>query len=156
MLRQSLKPRKLFDGLGINNIAETTFSRLREEGVLTAISRRSQEKIGLNETFQSTWESKIRRQGNLIVHKSIGKYPTLYRADSSSAINSLKWSEALKQNTLETIKSRSLNKSKLRDQFLNITTSPPDTFIDVRTNLVDKIITEHSESPRRLHPNVPI
>ena len=41
MLRQSLKPRKLFDGLGINNIAETTFSRLREEGLLTAISRRS-------------------------------------------------------------------------------------------------------------------
>lgn len=156
MLRQSLKQRKLCDGLGSNLIADKTFIRLKEEGLLEAISRRSQEKIGLNETFQSTWEGKIRRQGNIIVNKSIGKYPPLYKADSRSAIDSLKWSASLKQNTLETIKSRLLNKSKLRDQFLNITTGPPDTFIEVRPYLVDKIITERSESPRRLHPNVPV
>ena len=91
-----MKPRKLFHGLVSNNLAETTFSRLREEAVLTGIERRSNEKSGINETFQSTWEGKTRRQGNIIVNKSIGKYPPLFRADSSSAINLQKFSEALK------------------------------------------------------------
>jgi len=56
----------------------------------------------------------------------------------------MKFSDALRLNTLETYKSKSLNKTKIRDQYLNMTTSPPDTWIDSRTFAVEKINRENS------------
>ena len=76
-----MKPSKLFEGISNKN-AELNISRLKEEGLLMGIKRNSIRSLVLNETFQSTWEGKTRRQGNLIVNKSIGKYPPLFREDS--------------------------------------------------------------------------
>lgn len=59
-LKQSLKPKNIFDGYAENNVADLTFARLKKEGSLNPLIRPNS-KIGLTETFQSSFEGKLRR-----------------------------------------------------------------------------------------------